>query len=800
MFQDLGYATRMLRRTPGFTAVALLALALGIGANTAVFTVVNAVFLQPLKFDHSEQLAVMRSRNPTMGLRELPLSPPDFLDYRAQNQVFSHMSVVRAEPFSYVGESEAQRLRGALVSTDFFDLMGARPALGRGFLTEEDQPGRNQVVVLSDGLWQREFGGRPDILGRSIQLGGKPYIVVGVASRDFNFPRRTELWSPFAFGPQELRSRALRYVGVVGRLKPDVSMDQAREEMNTIAARLEKQYPAEDKGWGALLRGLQEDMVGSVRPAMLTLLAAAGFVLLIACANLANLLLARSGVRQREISVRAALGAGNGRLIRQLLTESVLLSMAGAGLGLWLADAGTRLVARTGANILPRAGDIAMNGRVLGFTVAIAVLTGLLFGLAPALKLARRDIHSGLREAGGGAYAGFRRNRLRSALVIVEVALSLALLTGAGLLMRSFYQLQSVDPGFQPQNLLAIRVALPEIRYSRPEQRLAFFERVLERIRSLPGVQAAGATTDFPLDTGSTLAYLFVPGQPPKPHGHEDTATSHFVTPGYFESMKIQLKTGRFFDERDGPDSQRVSIISDALAKQFFRSENPIGKLIVFGGPQGKPSTIVGVASDVRQESLTTGANPAFYQPLSQVPATPQYVAIRAVQDPALLIPPVRGAIREMDRQVPVDVAGTAEEIVASSLAQPRLAMLLMAAFAGLALALALIGIYGVMSYAVAQARREIGIRMALGAQRGDVLRLVFRYGAVVLTAGLATGAPAAVATGRLLASQLYEVKPADPLTFGAVVALTLGVGLIACLVPACRAMRVDPVETLRHE
>ena len=781
MLHDLRYAVLMLRRTPAFTAVALIALALGIGANTAIFTIVNAVLLQPLPYEHSEQLGVLRSKNPAVRAGEFPLSPPDFLDYRSQNHVFSLMSLVRSEPFLYAGAGGADRLPGTLVSPEFFDLLGAKPAIGRGFRAGDENA---QLVVLSFGLWQRQFGEQRNILGNPIQLNGKLYTVIGVAPRGFDFPPRTALWTPFEFGPRQLRGRALRYAGVIARLYPGVPIERAQAELGAIAARLARQYPADNAGWEVIVRGLQEDTVGNVRPAMLTLAAAVGFVLLIACANVANLLLARSIARRREISVRAALGAGKARLIRQLLTESLLVALAGAGFGLWLAGVAIRILVQTSPNLLPRASEIHVNTPVLVFTVAMALLTGLLFGLAPALKLVRCDISAALRESTSSATVSFRRNRSGAILIIVEVALSVMLLAAAGLLMRSFSLLRSVDPGFRPDHLVVLRTTLPATRSLPSGQTYAFFESALARIRGLPGVMAAGASDTFPMTGGQTLVYVSIPGQPPKP-GQQDTAAAYSVTTGYFEAMQIPLQAGRAFAEPDASVSPRVCIISAALASRFFPNQNPVGRLILTGGPDAPPSTIAGVVGDVRQAGLDASPSPAIYHLSARASG---YFVVRA-QDPVLLIPTVRSAIRQIDPEAAVEVAGAAQDIVAGSISQARLAMLSMTVFAGFALALALIGIYGVISYAVTQASREIGIRMTLGAQRRDILKLFLRYGAVLMLAGLAIGILGALAASRLLQSQLYAVHPTDPLTYAAVSLLLLTAGLLACIIPASRAM-----------
>ena len=632
-----------------------------------------------------------------------------------------------------------------------------------------------------------------------MKLNDELYTVVGVMPADFQFPARVEIWTPLAMNLQNWQQRGGHYLGGIGRLKAGSSMAAAQADLNTIAARAEKQFPESNSGWDTTLQSLQEAVVGRIRPAMLTLTAAVGFVLLIACVNLANLLLSRSAARRREIGIRSSMGAGRGRLIRQFLTESVLLSAIGAAAGLALAWIGTRLLVNLSPNILPRATEIALNGRALAFTAGVAVLTGILFGLAPAIHMAKTDLMAALREGARGNAIGFRRNRLRSVLVMGEVALALVLLSGAGLLMRSFYRLQSIEPGFDPHGMLTFRTNLPAAKYKGDEPQAAFYRRALERIRALPGVEAAGAAQIFPLAGDDYILSFEQIGKPPVPVGNEPSAAYYSATPGYFASLRIPVKSGRDFSEHDDASSPPVAIISESMARQFYAGENPLGQRIRMGNGS-KPAEIVGIVGDVRDQQLDEKGRPAVYEPAAQVPFGAMYFGVRTAGDPASLISAVRAVIREQDAELPLDAVGTVDSLVATSLSQRRFAMLLMAIFAGLALVLAMVGIYGVISYSVTQATQEIGIRMALGARRSDVLRIVFGYAGVLMAAGLALGVVAALAAGRLLAAQLFEVKPTDPATYAAVASVLLATGLLACTIPALRAMRVDPLVALRNE
>jgi putative ABC transport system permease protein len=799
LLRDLHYAFRTLARNPGFACVSILALALGIGANSAIFTVVNSVLLQPLRFQKPEQLVVIRERNLKAGFPQFSLSPGNYVDFRDHNHSFSGFAAFRGQGMNMSGGSEPERLRGTRATINFFDVLGRKPALGRAFTAQEMQLGSHRVAIISHGLWQRRFAGSPNALGQTLKLNEELYTVVGIMPSDFQFPGRTDIWMPLAMNLPNWQQRGGHYLGGIGRLKDGSTMASAQADLNSIAARAERQFPDSNTGWDTTLNSLQESVVGRIRPAMLTLTAAVGFVLLIACVNLANLLLSRSASRRREIGIRSSLGAGRARLIRQLLTESVLLAALGAVVGIALAWAGTRLLVTLSPNILPRATEIAIDGRALGFTAAIAILTGILFGLAPAIQLAKTDLTAALRDGGRGNAIGFRRNRLRSVLVVGEVALALVLLSGAGLLMRSFYHLQSMDPGFDPHDMLTFWTNLPAAKYKSDEQQAAFYRHALDRIRALPGVTVAGAASVFPLSGDDYILTFTQLGKPPVPAGNSPSAEYYVATPGYFNALRIPLKSGRDFTEHDDAAAPPVAIISETMARQFYRNENPLGQRIQMGNGS-KPAEIVGIVGDVRDQQLESKGRPAVYEPAAQITFNSMYFGIRTERDPEALISAVRATVHELDAELPLDAVGTVDSLVSTSLSQRRFAMLLMAIFAGLALALAMVGIYGVISYSVTQATQEIGIRMALGAQRVDVMRMVFGYGTVLVATGLIIGIAAALGTGRLLASQLFEVKPTDPATYAAVSLALLATGLVACVIPTLRAIRVDPMVALRNE
>ena len=799
ILRDLRYALRTLGRNPGFASISVLALGLGIGANSAIFTVVNSVLLQPLHFARPQQLIVVRERNLKAGFPQFSLSPGNYLDFHDHNHSFSGMAAFGGQGINLAGGAQPERLRGSRVTVDFFQVLGRSPVLGRAFTPEEEQFHGPHVAIISYGLWQRRFAGSRDALGQTMKMNEELYTVIGVMPADFQFPGRTEVWTPLTMDTQNWQQRGGHYLGGIGRLKDGATIGAAQADLNTIAARAEKDFPASNLGWDTTLKTLQESTVGSVRPAMMTLTAAVGFVLLIACVNLANLLLSRSTARRREMGIRSSLGAGRSRLIRQLLTESVLLGIIGAVLGLVLAKVGTSLLVNLNPNVLPRAKEIALDARALGFTGAIAVLTGLLFGLAPAIHMARADLMAAMRDGGRGNAIGFRRNRLRSVLVVGEVALALVLLSGAGLLMRSFYRLQSVDPGFDPHGVLTFHTNLPGAKYKTDEMQAAFYQRALERLRAIPSVSDAGAAQIFPLSGDNYILSFEQLGKPPVPVGSEPNAAYYAATPGYIRSLKIPVKAGRDFSEHDDAAAPPVALISESMAHQFYRNENPLGQRIQMGNGS-KPAEVVGIVGDVRDGDLESKGLPTVYEPAAQIPFGSMYFSVRSEADPAGLISSVRAVVRDLDPELPLDSVGTVDALVSSSLSQRRFAMLLMAVFAGLALVLAMIGIYGVISYSVTQATQEIGIRMALGAGRAHVLGIVFGYAGLLMGAGLAVGIGTALATGRMLTTQLFEVKPGDPMTLAAVAVVLLATGLAACTIPAWRAMRVDPLVALRNE
>ncbi|HEX5760842.1 MAG TPA: ABC transporter permease, partial [Thermoanaerobaculia bacterium] len=795
--QDIRFALRSLRRSPGHTAAALLALALGIGANAAIFSVVYGVLLEPLPYPSPERLVMLIDSNPTRGFDRFSSSPPNFVDWRDQSRSFSGMAALtRANPSLTGGGVEPERLEGAQVSAGFFETLGVPPALGRGIGAADDRPGAPKVAVLSHGLWRRRFGADPAIVGRAVELDGSPHTVVGIAAEGFQFPSRVEVWQPLAL---EITPdmRGAHFVGVAARLKPGVSLERAQAEMSVIAGRLEKQYPDSNTGWGVNVIPTRELVVEDVRPALLVLMATVAVVLLIACANVANLLLARMASREREVAIRTALGAGRGRLIRQFLTESVLLALAGGALGLLLALWGVRALVAMNADNIPRAAEIGLEPPVLLFTLALAVLTGLVFGLVPALHAARPDLQGSLKEGGRGAGTGVRARSARGALVVVEVALTLVLLVSAGLLLRSFAGLSGVSPGFETAGVLTLEVNLPESRYPDEEEEgesskvAAFYDQVLADVRAIPGVRSAGAGYPLPLGgSGFVLAFV-VEGRPEPPPGQEPNSHIRFVTPGYLETMSIPLLRGRRLLASDREGALPVMVVNRTMAEKTWPGEEALGKRLTFGDPEDEDvewRTVVGVVGDVRHEALATEPAAETYVPIGQAPSSAATLVVRTDGDPMRLAAPVREAVRRADPDLPVFAVLPLAEVVAQSLAEQRFRTILLALFAGLALVLASVGVYGVISYGVTQRRHEMGLRMALGARREQVQRLVVGQGLRLVLTGAAVGLVGAFLATRLLASFLYGVRATDPLTFAAVPALLAGVALFASWLPARRA------------
>ncbi len=815
LLQDLRYGWRMLAKNPGFTAVAVVTLALGIGANTAIFSVVNAVLLRPLPFAAPDRLVrVVSVRLPANAPDNA--SYPDFLDWRARNHVFESMAAFRTGDFTLTGQGNAAHLAGAAVSADLFRLLGVRPSLGRGFLPEEDKPGPangGNAVILSHRLWLQRFGADRNIVGRTIDLDSRSFTVVGVMPADFEFPIQAEpidLWTTIALdigGPNGGKGmadqRGAHYLDVIGRLKPNVSAAQAQAEMSTIFTALGKEYPNESAHRGVRIVPERDQLVGDVRPALLVLLGAVGCVLLIACANVANLMLARATTRQKEVAVRSALGASRGRVFRQLLTESVALSVLGSTAGLLLAVWGTNFLLRLIPEDVPRLTEVRLDGLVLAFTVVLSLLTGLLFGLAPAVQASKTTLTESLKEGGRGSTEGLHRNRVRSILVVTEFAAALVLLVGAGLLAQSFLRLEHVDPGFDPHHVLTFALSLPAARYSGARQ-VDFFQQVVAQVSRLPGVRSASAGGPLPLSRDEIDARFDIEGRS-VPESERPRTGYTWVEPGYFRTLGIPLLKGRDLTAADTLKSTPVVIINEALARRFFPNEDPIGKRIEpgigNGYPKGPPMReIVAVVGDVKQNSLEADSSPDVYVPLAQSPLDFMTFVVRTDVAPESIVGSVRNQLREMDKDLPMVNVKTLDQYLSQSVAQPQFNSLLVGLFATLALLLAAVGLYGVISYTATRRTHEIGIRMTLGAQRRDVLRLVVGQAFVLTLIGVGIGLLAAVALTRFLATLLYGVRPTDPVTFIGVSLLLGGVALFASYIPARRATKVDPMVALRHE
>lgn len=797
----------MLLKRPGFTALAVLALALGIGANTAIFSVVNTVLLHPLPYKEADRLVRVWESSPQKGFDTIPMPPADFADFQEENTVFEQMAYSRDAQYILTGMGEPEAIRGYRFSANFFDLMGVAPSLGRTFTAEEDRPGANNVVVLSHKLWQRRFGGSPDVLGQSIILSGEHYTIIGVMPAVFQHPQTVEMWTPIALDSTLMNSRSATILRVMARLKPGATIKQAQTELAAIARRLEEQYPNTNAGKSIKLEFLRDSYTGDIALPLKVLMLAVIFVLLIACANVANLLLARSATRQREIAVRVALGASRSRLVRQFLTESLLLSIIGGALGLLLSLWGmgflVGLFPNNIANLsIPLVETIPIDGKVLGFTLLISVFTGVIFGLAPALQSSKFSLNDTLKEAGKSSMTSGRGRRFRDLLVVVEMALALVLLIGAGLLIKSFLQLQQGDLGFDPKNVLSAQVILPKYKYPDPENRRAFVHDVIARLESLPGAQSVGATNFLPL-TGFWGSTTFtIEGQPAPAPGEEPAADDRVATENYFRAMAISLVRGREFTEADKDGAPKVVIINETLARRFFPNQDPVGKRLNLGEAD-KPDMweIVGVVRDVKSFGLSEETHLDIYRPYDQLSSSLIAFTIRTASDPAGLAAAVREEVWSVDKDQPFfSKVLPMEQLASDSITLRRVSMLLLGAFATLAFILAVMGIYGVMSYSVTQRTQEIGIRMALGASRRDVFKLIIGHGMLLAAIGAGAGLLAAFAITRLMASLLFGVSATDPITFAAIPVVLAGVALAACAMPARRATKVDPMVALRYE
>ena len=795
IIKDIRYGIRSLMKRPAFTAVAVLTLALGIGANSAIFSVINAVLLRPLPYDDPSRLISFRSNQ----------SAPDLADLESQTKTFSRLGGMVMQPLAYTGGSEPMQFEIGQVTGGFFETLGVKPERGRFITSDDDKNGGPFVVVLSHNLWVKHFNSDEQILGKAIPLSGDTYTIIGVMPATFVTPRiNTEAWTPVhVSNPVAANFRGVHFLRTYGRLAPGVTLEQARAEMKVIDQNLAAQYPADNKNRTTVLFALHERIVGETRQSLFILFAAVGFVLLIACANFANLLLARAAERQREFVIRGALGAGRWRLMRQLLTESLLLSLAGGAAAVLLAFWGTNLLVSFKPDNLPRLSEIGVDGRVLGFTLGISILTGLIFGLVPAWTASRGRVGDALKEGGRSATAGSARQRLRSAFVVVELAVALVLLVGAGLLIKTFWKLRSVEPGFNPDHLLTMRVELPEKRYKEVAPQTLFRKQVLAGMNSRPGVQAA-MISELPL-SGDSLNHDFViENRPPIAPGDEPSLETRSVLGDYFKVMQMPLRQGRDFGPADFDDkAPLVGIANEALVREYFQSEDPLGKRIRWArNPDIEWITIVGVVGDVKHFGLDLPELPALYTPYTQISPWKRWMsfAARTQGDAAGTAQALKQEIWKVDSQLPVTKVETMSEVAASSFAARRFNMSLLSLFAGLALVLAAIGIYGVMSNAVTQRTQEIGIRLALGARTIDVLKLIVRNGLTLVVIGVAIGLAGAFALTRLMTTLLFGVTPTDGLTIGVVSAVLIAVALLACLIPARRATKVDPLVALRYE
>ncbi len=801
LWQDLRYGVKILWKNPGFTSVAVLTLALGIGANSTIFSFVNGILLRPLPYERPERLVLLNETVPRRGITSMGVSFPNFLDWREQNNVFEDIAAYDDRSFTLAGTGEPEQATGGIISSGLFEILGVAPILGRTFRPEEDRPNNDTVVILSHGLWQRRFGSNPAIIGQSITINNRPRTVVGVMPPGFKFPDVADLWVPMALDTT-MWTRNDHGLSAIARLKDGVTLEQARSEMVAVARHIEEQNPVTNEGLSLDVLNLRQALVGDYRQALLILLGVVGFVLLIACANVANLLLARTSARQKEMAIRAALGASRWRVIRQLITESLLLGVMGGGLGLVLAVWGLDLLLAAVPIEFPFWMKFNLDGRVLGFTTAVSLLTGIIFGVAPALQASKVDLNETLKEGGRSGTTDAGRRRLRSLLVVAEVALSLVLLVGAGLMMRSLLRLQQVNPGLNPKNVLTMTVSLPQAKYHEPEKQSAFFHQLLERVRALPGVEAAGAVSNLPLSGSNWGRSLTVEGRPVLSVGQAPFINHCVITPNYFRAMGIPLLMGRDFTEADAKDALKVTIVDERLAREYWPNDSPLGKRIRFGPPEDNEPwhTIVGVVGEVRHARLDLVARESIYVPYLQIPQRGMALTVRTATNPLSLAAAVRNQVRELDHDQPVANVMPMTEVVSKSVWQPRLYTILFGVFAAVALILAAVGIYGVLSYAVTQRTHEIGIRIALGAQTRDVLILVLGHGLLLALTGVVIGLGAACALTRLMAGLLYGVSATDVVTYAGISGLLTGVALLACYIPARRATRVDPVIALRYE
>ncbi len=806
--QDLRYGARMLVKTPAVTLVAIVALTLGIGANTALFSVVNAVLLSSLPYADGEKLAIVwEHRKSGKGNPQNVINLGNFYDWKDQNSVFSDMAAFFDRNINLTGDGEPEEIAGQIATTNLFSVLGVNAFQGRTFTADDGKPGGPNVVVIGYGLWQRRFGGG-DVVGRSIILNNQQNTIIGVLPADTGWHvqkgsminKAPEIWSPWQVS-NELRGRRGRFARAVARLKPGVTLEQAQNEMNVIGARLEQQYPEFNTNWGVNVVPLRTQFTGEIRRPLLILLGAVGFVLLIACANVANLLLARASSRKKEIAVRAGLGASRWRIARQLLTESLLLSLVGGGFGLLLAWWGTKALVALSPPGLMDLRNVSVSLPVLGFTFALTLLTGIVFGLVPALEAARFDLNDSLKEGGKNLGGGSRSHRLRNLFVVTQVALALVLLVGAGLFLKSLSRLRSVDPGFNAGSLLTMRVNLPVRKYDSDQKLMNFFEQALQQVRALPGVEAAGAINTLPFDGPHSGTSMTIEGQPEPPPGQKLSTGICVTDANYFQAMQIPLKRGRLFSEQETKEMRHVVVVNEAFVRKHFSGQEPLGQRVTISmKDENAPTEIIGVVGDTKHLGLDTEIEPMAYWPQPELVYSGMTFVIRTQGDAGSVIGAARNVIRNIDREQPIGEVSTMEGLLSKSLARSRFNATLLAVFSLVALVMAAVGIYGVMSYSVQQRTHEIGLRMALGAQQSDVLRLIVKQGIVLGLIGVVAGLAASFGLTRLIASLLFEVPATDVRTFAAVAGGLFLITLIACYLPARRAMRVDPLVALRYE
>jgi putative ABC transport system permease protein len=812
--QDLKFSLRMTRKNPGFTIIALLTLALGIGVNAAIFSVVNRVLLRPLPYDDSDSLMVIGEVNPHAAINPLSISPANFADYRDQNKTFQSLAFYRITSrsgFNLAGAGDPERVVGAYTSANLFPTLGVKPQLGRSFQPEEEKAGNGNSVILSYGLWQRRYGSNPNVIGQTLDLSGASYKVIGVMPKGFQFPtkdvmpsggaaltRPVDLWVPLTLSDSDWQARGSRYLFAIGRLKPGVTVQQSQADLALIGQRLSDQHE-QDKDWYARVIPMHEQAVGSIRLALLILFGAVGFVLLIACANVANLLLARAAARQKEFAIRTAVGASRARVIRQLLTESGLLAVVGGLLGMVLAIWAVDVLISLAPSNIPLSAGISLDGRVVIFTLIVSLLTAFIFGLAPAFQTTKLDLNETLKE-GGRTNTASGSHRLRGLLVIAEVGLAGMLMIGAALMVKSFTRLHNVDPGFDASNLLTFQISLPQAKYMEDPRSSNFYKQLVERVKGLPSVQSVSGTTVLPLDGTSNYTSFTIEGRPPLPPGEFLFAEHIGILPDYFRTLRIPLLKGQEFTPQIGHSSTPVVIINETMAHLYWPNEDPIGKRILIDYDQGVAREIIGVVSSVKQFGLDAGPKPTMYVPQYQYEYLSTYLTVRTTSDPLSLTSAIAGATKEIDPDLPIYSVRTMEQNVSNSVARQRFSMLLMSIFAGVAAVLSCIGLYGVIAYSVNQRKHEMGVRIALGAQSSHILRLIVGHALKLALIGTAISLAGAFLLTRVMSTLLYGVSTKDPLSFAAIAFLLIFMALLSSFLPARRATKVDPMVALRNE